>query len=1193
MDGDAGARDDDAEEVEVFADRGHLYAAGIVDRRAPNRTEWRMRGRMRTVSVALVMCLNIGVDPPDVIRAQPCARLECWVDPLTLPAQKALSTIGNRLQNQYERWQPRARYVQSLDQTVEDVRKLCISLRRSSKHERILFHYNGHGVPRPTTNGEIWVFNKNYTQYIPLSIFDLHSWLSSPSIYVFDCSAAGIIASAFAQIAAQQRDESGPSSTDIILLAACSANDVLPMGSGLGVADVFTSCLTTPIRMALRWFVTRSGTFLRNITPDDIDMLPGKPNDRKSPCGELNWIFTAVTDTIAWNTLPCALFQRMFRQDLLVASLFRNYLLAERIMRSLRCTPVSLPPLPSTCLHPMWNAWDFAAEAALAQLEKYVADPDNVTFQPSSFFTEQLTAFEVWLEFGSESKRPMELPVVLQVLLSQAHRLRALQLLATFIDLGPWAVNLALSVGIFPYVLKLLQSPTTELRHVLIFIWTKIIAFDQSCQRELVKDQYHLYFLKHISPTSSPVFLQRLMSLFVVSGICDRFSQGQHAILTAGGLGALAGCMTDTTPLTRVLVLVCCAKLWERYEPAREAALRQLVTPHSPLNVVDYVVSIAQQDGVPQVRAAAAYALGTFIVTSTETNATTRAPAEGNKTALLHLGIVRRLCTLATDGSGLVRAELVHTIHALIGGQREAFADIAAMIPYADMTRPFPDENVSSNVLNESRVFIWKIVLMLCRDPLPRVAQIALTLHKLLCPYRLVRSASGQAINASAAHDAPEHGASIPRIKSDSSFLHMHEPASTTIEHRSTFYDFTCDLFSRGSEGGLGPSFDDERWIERQEQPPDADQQIMIQEARYQKANQTDQEALHRNYEDIAERRLSGELALLTSPFEQTTKLIMHPYEPLVVSADPTRLAVFNYETSQLLNTITNGNTRGSAITSLQWLNPKHVSLVAVGSDDGVVRVWRNCHDAAGKVAIISAWTAVPGMKRGAIPGLVLDWQQQQMRLLCAGNSNVIKVWDTSREFLTADMVVSDTKTLAITSVCADNDLVFTGGSDNRVRMCDLRAPSSPAQELCTHDGWVVSVRAQQHTIAPMLVSASVRGDVRVSDLRKPTEPVSIFQAHHSGSKSEPLNTFAISDVAPLYAAGSVKQFVNIGTLSGTPMNALRYQDGFLGQRIGPVNCVAFHPRALLLAVGCGDRTISIVNDRDDDHHNHPVIVQR
>ena len=61
---------------------------------------------------------------------------------------------------QYERWQPRARYKQSLDPTVDDVKKLCVSLRRNAKDERVLFHYNGHGVPRPTNNGEIWVFNK-------------------------------------------------------------------------------------------------------------------------------------------------------------------------------------------------------------------------------------------------------------------------------------------------------------------------------------------------------------------------------------------------------------------------------------------------------------------------------------------------------------------------------------------------------------------------------------------------------------------------------------------------------------------------------------------------------------------------------------------------------------------------------------------------------------------------------------------------------------------------------------------------------------------------------------------------------------------------------------------------------------------------------------------------------------------------
>lgn len=29
-----------------------------------------------------------------------------------------------------------------------------------AKDERILLHYNGHGCPKPTNNGEIWVFNK-------------------------------------------------------------------------------------------------------------------------------------------------------------------------------------------------------------------------------------------------------------------------------------------------------------------------------------------------------------------------------------------------------------------------------------------------------------------------------------------------------------------------------------------------------------------------------------------------------------------------------------------------------------------------------------------------------------------------------------------------------------------------------------------------------------------------------------------------------------------------------------------------------------------------------------------------------------------------------------------------------------------------------------------------------------------------
>ncbi|PIO52687.1 hypothetical protein TELCIR_26005, partial [Teladorsagia circumcincta] len=98
-------------------------------------------------------------------------------------------------------------YKSVTDPTGEDVRKLCASMRRNAKDERVLFHYNGHGVPRPTQNGEIWVFNKNFTQYIPLSLYDLQICMEFPSIYVWDCSSAETIVNWFMRFAKDHEDD--------------------------------------------------------------------------------------------------------------------------------------------------------------------------------------------------------------------------------------------------------------------------------------------------------------------------------------------------------------------------------------------------------------------------------------------------------------------------------------------------------------------------------------------------------------------------------------------------------------------------------------------------------------------------------------------------------------------------------------------------------------------------------------------------------------------------------------------------------------------------------------------------------------------------------------------------------------------------------------------------------------------------
>ena len=44
---------------------------------------------------------------------------------------------------------------------------------------------------------------------------------------------------------------------DVIVMAPCGAREVLPSNPDLP-ADLFTSCLTTPMRRALRWFVRQN-----------------------------------------------------------------------------------------------------------------------------------------------------------------------------------------------------------------------------------------------------------------------------------------------------------------------------------------------------------------------------------------------------------------------------------------------------------------------------------------------------------------------------------------------------------------------------------------------------------------------------------------------------------------------------------------------------------------------------------------------------------------------------------------------------------------------------------------------------------------------------------------------------------------------------------------------------------------------
>ncbi|XP_039833075.1 regulatory-associated protein of TOR 1 isoform X4 [Panicum virgatum] len=1256
-------------------------------------SKWRPKDRMKTGCVALVLCLNISVDPPDVIKISPCARMECWIDPFSMAPPKALENIGKTLHSQYERWQPKARYKLQLDPTVEEVKKLCNTCRRYARSERVLFHYNGHGVPKPTTNGEIWVFNKSYTQYIPLPITDLDSWLKTPSIYVFDCSAAGIIVKAFLERLDWSSSSSSSSQKDCILLAACEAHQTLPQSAEFP-ADVFTACLTTPIKMALHWFCKRS--LLRGSMDHSlIDQIPGRQNDRKTLLGELNWIFTAITDTIAWNVLPHDLFQRLFRQDLLVASLFRNFLLAERIMRSANCSPISYPLLPPTHQHHMWDAWDMAAEICLSKLPQLIADP-NAEFQPSPFFTEQLTAFEVWLDHGSEDKKPPEqLPIVLQVLLSQSHRFRALVLLGRFLDMGPWAVDLALSVGIFPYVLKLLQTSAMELRQILVFIWTKILSLDKSCQVDLVKDGGHAYFIRFLDSLDAYPD-QRAMAAFVLAVIVDGHRTGQEACIHA--------CLIDVClrhlqpenphdaqaePLLLQWLCLCLGKLWEDFAEAQLLGLQS----NAP-EILIYLLSEPQ----PEVRASAVFALGNLLDMGSTSSNGADDDSDDDEKVKAEINVVRSLLQVSSDGSPLVRCEVAIALTRFALGHNKHLKSVAAEYwkpqtnsllksppslanisspnnvyspnnirqgssglashigpvlrvgsdssatgrdgrvstsspiatssilhgsPQSDDSSQHSDsgillrDNASNGGLSYTRsrpadsVIYSQYISTMCsvaKDPYPRIATIGRRALSLIGVEQVVMKNSR--FNSGGAHQgetsAPPSNFGMARSSSwfdmnsgNFSIAFRTPPVSPPQHDYLTGLRRVCSMEFKphpmNSPEGLADPL-----LSSAAAPSNADLSILPKSTIYNWScgyfsrplltGSDDNEEAHARREERGQItldciakcqrssacKMTSQIASWDTRFDSGTKAaLLLPFSPIVIAADENeQIRVWNYDDALPVNSFQNHKLSDRGLSKLLLINELDESLLLAASSDGNVRIWKNFTQKGGQ-KLVTAFSSVQG-HRAAGRSIVIDWQQQSGCLYASGDMSSILVWDLDKEQLLSTIQSSGDSAISALSASQVRSGHFAAGfADGSVRIFDVRSPDRliyMARPHAPRTEKVVGIGFQPGFDPYKIVSASQAGDIQFLDVRRAAEPYLTIEAHRGS-----LTALAVHRHAPVVASGSAKQMIKVFSLEGEQLTIIRYQPSFMGQRIGSVNCLSFHPYKSLLAAGAGDNALVFI----------------
>lgn len=328
------------------------------------------------------------------------------------------------------------------------------------------------------------------TTYNPIFASHIVDAAGPGTTYLWDCDNAGrLIDFAVAHGRARDRDLllSQPDSDSLnphgqrdFHFGACGAHQTLPVADGLP-RDVFTSCMVSPVLMAMRFHhhgdemrhASRVTTTASKFTNKLLLSIPGEigdlssvsgrcrkssaltPADMPQPLGEVDWLLTVVTETIAWEITHDGLFRTLFRQDDALRDLGKGYILSQvpamhvvgrsrvltscfrqRVMRALDCTPVSYPSIPSGHLHPLWRIWDAALDDFLDQIPIKVPIIDAPhEYRPPVMIEELLAASEAVLLLPEVRHREncriaaANLPIMVNALKHWRYRSHALQLL--------------------------------------------------------------------------------------------------------------------------------------------------------------------------------------------------------------------------------------------------------------------------------------------------------------------------------------------------------------------------------------------------------------------------------------------------------------------------------------------------------------------------------------------------------------------------------------------------------------------------------------------------------------------------------------------------------------------------------------------------------------------------------------------
>ena len=399
-----------------------------------------------TTQGIVAMCIPNLLQPPHLRGTN---SIYCWSKTSTESTSNPQQEIAKAIVTQYQHCMPKMALAARVNPTINDFKNSLSKLKHATPETRTLFHYAAHGAP-DVSSQYIMLHSQDKLSFDHFPIESVLAATDTCSVHIIDCDNAGALMSAYNSYISDKKDSG--KSTDLFAFFSCGQREKLPRSPGLP-HDIFTSCMTTPARIALFWHSRHYYCFkngpLRPLAPDFFQNAPSGVLE------DIGLILHRLVEAMAFEVFDPQLFMRVFRSDPSIAHLAANFFLATRILSFFGVQPLSIPEMPDLRNHQLWHTFDLRLDVALQQLHSPTPEP---SLSYTTFLEQSLQTLSHLMNVSTKDIAfPGQLTLIPPALTTPALQAEGSKVLALYIDKS---INAVKQMWYFPIVYPLFQLLT-------------------------------------------------------------------------------------------------------------------------------------------------------------------------------------------------------------------------------------------------------------------------------------------------------------------------------------------------------------------------------------------------------------------------------------------------------------------------------------------------------------------------------------------------------------------------------------------------------------------------------------------------------------------------------------------------------------------------------------------------------------